>query len=833
MRKHFILIGVMLLFLVGIAAGYFGRSLAPSGSQPAPPPSPTSILSPSPTPAPREHTPTPTPSPSPTPILPQQTPAPSPAVSFPAMSLRDLLWLEDYAMAEREIRRLLESAPEDIHSVLRLLLAHTLFAQERYEEAEHILASLKGNICDEQGLACVPRDILLLYARSLEALGRNTKAIRAYRHYLASDPPPILADEAYRALAALYRQTGQHRPALEAYQQAIDLAPIESRPYIRRDKAAYLAELERWDEALALYTQLVTPTIPAALRARALLERGQIYLNLDRKEEALADWQAAVEIAVNTRGGAQPARVIQAAIPWAHQALVLLVAAGARVDDYSRGVVDVEAGAYWPAITALVRYLDTVKPHFGDAHAYLARALAAVGRSRGVEEQWRALIDTHPECPCWEDAWFALARHYRLNGQGHRARALMQELLHHPQASPALQERARLYMADQDLGNGNLRAARRAYASLAFEAQTPQVRNRAALLAAVLSLPQDPQTAAQFVDHALAFPLHPHWAPVLRYWQGRIYQERGETAQAVETWQDLAAERPQSYYAFRAAEQLETVGAPVPPWRIPRLTGPSGSSEGPSTSPADILTGPPLENMPPEVTGLLQRAHAYEVAGQAVKAYPLYRRAVDLLNTPEDLLALGAYLNATLYPDLGIRAALRALHVAGLDERNAPPEYWPLLYPLPARAYIESLAREHDLDPALLYALIRQESHFATAATSTAGARGLMQLIPATGRYVARSMGLSLTDEADIYQPTLNLRLGTYFLATLVKRFEGNVPVALAGYNAGPGNAAYWVKTFGPETDRLLELIPVLETRTYLRAVLRQWKVYRQRLEAE
>ncbi len=834
MRRRFIALTIAIYLALGLVLGYLWlRAIRSPTPQPfsAPPTStptatPTALADIRPSTVPPRRTPRPTvtyapPSPTSTPTVPAQ-----------ALSLHDLLWLEDYPAAKAAVRDMLKSAPAEERPGLRLLLAHILAAEGREADALQVLGGLIS--CRDSATPCpggndkgVPDETLLFYARLLSTVGRDDEAIVAYRAYITGEPTPPLAFEAHAGMARIYRRLGQETAALAAYERAAAYAPTEDGALLRLEMAGYLGELERYQEALALYTALLQDgNLSPAQQARALLERGQVYLSLGQAKEAHADWLAAVEVAVGTEGGTRAARPDRAAIPYAYQALILLVAADVDVDDYTRGVVDVEAGAYWPAINVLIPYLDTIPNHFGDAHAYLARALAAVGRTEGAMEQWRVLIDTHPECACWGDAWFALARLYRQTRQDARARSLMRELIRHPRATSALRERGRLYIADQYLGDGNFTAAMREYASLTYAAQTPQVRNRAALLVAVISLPQRPDTAIEAIKHALAFPVHRNWSPVLRYWLGKAYLRAGEQARAEETWRALAAERPQSYYAFRAAEQLQGLGVPIPPWEPSVDARATASSPWqPATTRVEALLT--RFALAPPIADLLQRAAAYEVAGMDTRAYATYSTVLARVDDPAALLAIGAYLQNEGYFNLGIRAALRALDISGRSLTEASPEYWRLLYPTPAPGYIRNLADEFHVDPALLYALIRQESHFATRATSVANARGLMQLIPDTARYVARSLNLQVDDEVDLYRPTLNLRLGTYFLAYNLRRFDNNVLAALAGYNAGPGNAAYWLRVFGNEPDRFLELIPVLETRTYLREVLRQWEIYR------
>jgi len=237
-------------------------------------------------------------------------------------------------------------------------------------------------------------------------------------------------------------------------------------------------------------------------------------------------------------------------------------------------------------------------------------------------------------------------------------------------------------------------------------------------------------------------------------------------------------------------------------------------------------------NVSKDVIATLQRAAACESAGMETESIRTYAAAISHLQDERALLTLGRILLNSGYPQLGIQAALRAMGIRGYTLAEVPATYWPLLFPTPARDHITDVAGAFDLDPALIYAIIRQESHFATTATSTVNARGLMQLMPETALEVARGLGISIQREEELYRPLLNLRLGTYYFAFVFHRFEGNRTAALAAYNAGPGNVDRWLSFYGEDRDRFTELIPLLETRTYVREVERQWWIYQALLES-
>ncbi len=139
-------------------------------------------------------------------------------------------------------------------------------------------------------------------------------------------------------------------------------------------------------------------------------------------------------------------------------------------------------------------------------------------------------------------------------------------------------------------------------------------------------------------------------------------------------------------------------------------------------------------------------------------------------------------------------------------------------------------------EPALVHAIIRQESNYSATAVSRVGARGLMQLMPATARQVAGKLGLSHSDGRLTAEPGYNIQLGQAYLATVLDQFNGEYALAIASYNAGPGRVRQWLRDYGdPGTDleswlTWIEQIPFAETRNYVQRVLEGAAIYRNRL---
>ncbi len=160
---------------------------------------------------------------------------------------------------------------------------------------------------------------------------------------------------------------------------------------------------------------------------------------------------------------------------------------------------------------------------------------------------------------------------------------------------------------------------------------------------------------------------------------------------------------------------------------------------------------------------------------------------------------------------------------------SAPGELWRLAFPLPYRRELERYCRIHKLDLWLVAGLIRQESEFDPNALSRAGARGLMQILPSTGRQLSRKLGVRRFGTSMLNRPEFNIRLGTYYFRWLLDEHSGNIEAALASYNGGKRRAVDWLGWADFEDAvEFVETIPITETRGYVQAVLRNAAVYRE-----
>jgi len=221
---------------------------------------------------------------------------------------------------------------------------------------------------------------------------------------------------------------------------------------------------------------------------------------------------------------------------------------------------------------------------------------------------------------------------------------------------------------------------------------------------------------------------------------------------------------------------------------------------------------------------VLERIDLLQAAGMAWEVEAVVRSSVALEDRPaQETLDLAEGLIERGWVSHGIRLGWRAARTLTLND----PRVVRAIFPWPERVLIEREATEYGVDPYLLAALIRQESSFMPDATSRAGARGLMQLMPSTARGVARRLGIEWSDDL-LGVGDANLHVGTAHLAALLDGYDQDIVLALAAYNAGGRPVARWRRY--PEADdpfRFVERVPYEETQGYLKTVLRNIELYR------
>ncbi len=360
------------------------------------------------------------------------------------------------------------------------------------------------------------------------------------------------------------------------------------------------------------------------------------------------------------------------------------------------------------------------------------------------------------------------------------------------------------FRGDSHHDAGRIDQAIREYSQASAMLPTADRAGLARMRWAQIHLTQDePQRATEiFRDYLEDFPQGRRWEEA-SYWAIQAGRAAGDTTGSGALAARLLRESPLSYYAHLAAEML---GLPATLFVEPDPG--AGASPPPAwlTAKLDVLAvldGAELDEAADALVANLRTS----VADSVPRALELAHGLIDH-GRSIDGIRLGLQLR-----DQGVEWS-RALLAA--------------VYPFPYRELITSRANELGLDPYLVAGLIRQESAFTAGIASRAGAIGLMQIMPATGRQLARSEGPAGYTTESLQTAEVNVQLGTKYLADLLERYDGYIPLVLSAYNAGPTRANRWRRF--PEAEdpyRLTERIPFVETRGYVKAVVRNRDLYR------
>ncbi|HUP19597.1 MAG TPA: transglycosylase SLT domain-containing protein, partial [Gemmatimonadota bacterium] len=439
-----------------------------------------------------------------------------------------------------------------------------------------------------------------------------------------------------------------------------------------------------------------------------------------------------------------------------------------------------------------------------DAHVLRAEIRAVLGDRAGAEADYAAFLARWPADPRTAEIVYDRARLALRFQDGAAARSRLQNFLARfpgdRRASAALYLIADSYQDDRGLDPGHADRAIEVFDRVAREHPGSTFADRAYMRAAHLSFALGRVAEA---ERRYAAYRGSQSAREARYWRARALERRGDGAAARGTLSGLAA--GDDYYALLSRDRLR--GRPGAVVLDPGTGGP----------------GP---------------ASPYRGAGAEVLADPAGRTAAALLAFGEREYA-GAELERAASRLGGDRARLEAWAIAlagwgfpGVTLQigvRLGGERHPLAYPVGFATAVDLEARAHGLDPWYVLALIRQESLYDADVVSPADARGLMQILPATGREIADSLGWGEFDERDLFDPAVNLHFGARYLEDQLARFDGFWPAVLAAYNGGPHVVALWwdfpERTQDPEL--WVERIPYRETRDYVKKIAAQRARYR------
>ena len=334
-------------------------------------------------------------------------------------------------------------------------------------------------------------------------------------------------------------------------------------------------------------------------------------------------------------------------------------------------------------------------------------------------------------------------------------------------------------------------------------------------IAWVAYLNRRPDADDRIATFLLKYPVSANSVDAL-YWLGRNAEREGNPAHARSFYNKAVDRFPETYFGHAAAARLAKLGP---------------GEENPAELLQKIPPPPPLrpfdEPIPPAVADRWERATALRMIGFDASAEQELKSAYFATASPRFLVAAAQAAFAQGHFAAGM--AYGRLAVPSFDSRkidDVPQTVWRSLYPLPYEPALRREAARNSIDPMLAAGLIRQESTFQADAVSPANAVGLMQVLPTTGKLLAKQLKLRYA-KTRLFEPEYNIQLGMLYIAGLL-RATGEPEYALAAFNAGEDRIAAWraERTY-EEIPELVESIPFTETREYVQIVLRNTDMYR------
>lgn len=776
--------------------------------------SPESGVAGSPTPAQLPaDTAAPTTSPSPTP-----SPTPTPQVR---LSTGDrALFLGDFDRAQYEYQSAFESAVDPAYR------AAALWGIGRvYREAGNNARSLEilFQLCSEYPDASQTPGAYYLRGMIYAEQERYLEAADAFQQYVALRPG-TLDTYAQTARGDALFNAGLYTDAIAAYQAALSADHIGDDTRVQIDIAQAYELTGDTVTALGMYDSIAATSGQDYVKAEMDLLAGQLHLGLGQADPAYQRFLHAVENYPSSYDS--------------YSALVALVNAGIPVSDLDRGLVDYFAGQYGYALDAFNRYLDSGAPNDGTANYYAAMTLREMGQYQQAVEAFTGYISSYPANQYWPAAWDekAYTQWYFLGNYDAAIETLL-AFTRQAQVAGTIPQTmltiGRLYER-----NGQLEQAARMWEDLNDAYPGSEVATQALFWAGItrFRMGQYDQALITF-QRSILLSTTPTDQARAYFWSGKTQQVLGDAAVAQESWRLAAALDATDYYSLRARDKLfnrglfeavpqldtqvdlETERRDTEAWLRVTFNLPS------DTALSGIGT---LASDPRFVRG--SELWQYGLADEARAEFEALRLAVS--NDPAESFRLGnALIELGLYRP-GITALRQVLFLAGMNTQlqtlAAPAYFNHMRYGFYYPELVPAAASQGGLEPLYLYSVIRQESLYEGFATSYAGARGLMQIMPATGQDLADSLGwpAGYTD-SDLFRPLINVNLGTTYLVTNRGRLNGDLVATLAAYHAGPGSAEIWLGLSGDDPDLFVELVRFEDTRNYIRSIYEIYWMYR------
>lgn len=757
-------------------------------------------------------------------ILPTPTPtrAPEELVSDGERAI----FVGDYDLAYDIFMDSLDQNPDpETTAQAQFGIGQALYLQDEYGLA---LDFLRLAAASEEQIVAARSNYLM--GEIFTILERYDEALTAYQTYIDLRPG-LIDSHIYEKRGDIYSELSDYTQAIASYEAAFRADPDAEANSLAVKIAIAHENNGDTETALTLFKDIYNNTENGYTKAEMDLRIGRIYLDQGYPDEAYPFFQDAVNN-----------------FPYAYDAysaLVTLVEAGVEVNEYQRGLINYYVQNYPLAIEAFDRYISSGAEVNADAALYhKALAVRADGVQTGTSRYqeavnlWQQLILNYPTSEYYIDAWEDIEFTQWAYLEQHTA-AAETSLTYVAQRPESPEAPNFLFLAGRAYERGGLlEQAAQTWARVAGEYPNSDETFRSTYFAGIVRVRLGDWDGAQpLFARALVLTSEPAEVAAAHLWIGKCQEALGDISAALDSWKIAQTSDPFGHYSIRAEDLLLEQSPFTPPTSYdldPDLTSYRLEAENwlrnTFALPGDINLESP---------GLLAADPRYQQGLEfwSLGNYPAAKSAFESMRLEFEgdpaqtfrlipaLVEIGLYRSALVATTNLLRSAdlqgAAALGVPGFFSRIRFGAYY-LDWLLP-------VAEDEGIHPLLLLSIIRQESTYEGFIDSGAGARGLMQIVPATGAQLASELGWPENYTVDdLYRPHVSLVFGANYLKKQRNLFNGDLFAMLAAYNGGPGNTLIWEELSGSQDpDLFLETIRIEETRNYIRLINEIFAVYR------
>ena len=755
------------------------------------------------------------------------TPIPSPTAE-PEEMMEDgdfAIFTGDYQAAVEIFQAALaNSADPDLVAESSLGMGKAYYFQENYGPSLDYL-----RVAAESEDPEIAARAYYLLGKTYTNLERYDEALEAYQTYQELRPG-LIDSHVHELMGDVYNTLGDYPQAITAFEEAYRTDSNSGDESLIVKIAVAYDDSGDDETALALYKDIYNTSDNDYTKAQIDLLIGRIYTAWGEIEQAYIYYQDAVNNFPFTYD--------------AYSALVTLVNDSVPVDEFQRGLINYNVGNYGLAIDAFNRYLAEYPETNTDSVLYYqALATRGAGISNGeayYEEAillWQKIIDAYPASAYFIDAWEDIEYTqwaYQDDPVSAAETALRFAALYGDESEAA----DFLFLAGRDYERAEMLVeAAETWGQIAAAYPNSEYAFQASYYAAITLVRTGDWAAAQrSFSQALAITDRPEEIAAAYLWIGKCQESQGDISAALDSWKQAQTADPFGYYSIRAEDLLidrNVLDAPETLYLDPDLSAYRSEAEAWLRETFDLPADTNLES-----PGLLvndprfQRGLEYWSLGlyEEGKAEFESMRLEYETDPAQTFRLIPALVNLGLYRS-ALAASTNLLQFAGLEggsALNAPEFFSRIRFGAYYLDWVLPIAESEDLSPILLLSVIRQESSYEGFISSSAGALGLMQIIPSTGAQLASDLNWPEDYTVDdLYRPYISLVFGANYLNRQRNYFDGNLYAMLAAYNGGPGNTIVW-ESFAPDDpDLLLEVIRLEETRNYIRLIVETQYIYR------